>query len=60
MTPETARCFGHMLAAQARVLGMVAENEQRKACGESPAYVESDFAVEAFQLDQLSVQVINQ
>lgn len=60
MTPETARCFGHMLAAQARVLGMLAENSQRDTCGEAPAYVEKDFAIEAFQLEQLSIQVINQ
>lgn len=60
MTPETARCFAHMLASQARVFGMVAENEQRKFRADPPAFVESDFAVEAFQLDQLAIQVINQ
>ena len=60
MTPETARCFGLMLAAQARVAGMQAENAQREACGEASAYVEKDFAIEAFELEQLSIQVINQ
>ena len=60
MTPETARCFSLMLAAQARVLGMQAENAQREACGEAPAYVEKDFAVEAYDLQLLAIQAINQ
>lgn len=60
MTPETARCFGHMLAAQARVAAMQAENAWRKSCGNAPAYDGDAFFSEANLLEQLAIQVINQ
>lgn len=60
MTPETVRCFGLMIAAQTRVAGMVAENQQALACGNSVPYGEQAFLVEAFHLEQLAIQVINQ
>ena len=42
------------MAEVARMEGMKAENEQRKACGSSMAYVESDFSEIAIALDALS------
>lgn len=60
MSPETARCFALMLAAQARIAGMQAENAHSINCGNGIRYGEDAFAIEAFQLDQLAIQVINQ
>jgi hypothetical protein len=39
--------LGRILAANARILGMQAENMQRQAVGQSMAFVEKDFACEA-------------
>ncbi len=60
MTPETARCLALMLAAQARVAGMQAENAWRESCGNALAYDGDAFFTEANFLEQLAVQVINQ
>jgi len=60
MTPETCRCFALIVATQARIEGMKAENAHRLECGNSIAYGEEAFNIEAFQLEQLAIQVINQ
>lgn len=60
MTPETCRCFALIAASQARIAGMQAENAQRLDCGNSIAYGEDAFNIEAAFLEQLSIQVINQ
>ena len=51
MDDSTVRKLGHLLAAQARVLGMQAENEARKAKGDSPAYDETSFFQEALFME---------
>lgn len=57
MDENTARNFGFLLACQARVFGMVAENEARKARGEGPAYDESSFFAEANTIDTIARQI---
>lgn len=54
--------FGHskfamVLAAYARVQGMVAENAHREACGNSVAYGEEAFAIEAAQMEDLAREI---
>lgn len=51
--------FAAILAEQARMLGMVAENEQRKVLGHSMAYDEQAFAYVAAELDRLSLEARN-
>lgn len=46
-------------ASNARVAGMQAENQQRVAQGDSPAYPEDFFFNEANHLDQLSIEARN-
>ncbi len=41
---ESVRTFERSVDKLARILGMQAENDQRKAVGGSMAYVEDDFA----------------
>lgn len=41
---ESVRLFATSVDRLGRLLGMQAENDQRKACGHSMAYVEDDFA----------------
>ena len=41
---ESVRTFQQSVDKLARILGMQAENDQRKAVGASMAYVEDDFA----------------
>lgn len=60
MTPETCRCFALIVAAQARIEGMKATNIERQENGHALAYDESAFNLEAFSLEQLAIQVINQ
>lgn len=60
MTPETVRYFGLMLACQARVEGMKAENQQRISNGDALAYSEKDFGYEAAEMERLALQVIQQ
>lgn len=60
MSPESVRCFALIVAAQARIAGMQAENQHRLACGDSIAYGEDAFNIEADFLEQLSIQAINQ
>ena len=60
MTPETARCFGLMLAAQARIEGMKAANAVVDAQAYPLPYGKEDFDYEAIALEQLAVQVVQQ
>jgi hypothetical protein len=60
MSPETARCFALIVAAQARIAGMSAENQLAAAVGNSPPYGEAAFNNEAGHMEQIAQQVINQ
>jgi hypothetical protein len=60
MTNEQLQLLALIYAANARVVGMHAANQQRNAQGESPAYSEGHFQEEAQHLEHLSVQAINQ
>lgn len=59
MSNEQIKILALIFAAQARVIGMQAQNQQRAACGEAPAYSEGHFQEEAQHLEHLSVQAIN-
>ena len=59
MTPELIRIYAAVIAEQARLLAMQAENQQRAALGHSMAYVEEDFGYVAAELDRLSTQARN-
>jgi hypothetical protein len=48
-----------IMAANARVIGMQAGNDQRKVQGDSMMYSEDHFLAEAVHLETLSVQAIN-
>lgn len=48
-----------IMAANARVIGMQAANDQRKAQGDSMMYSEDHFLAEADHLEHLSVQALN-
>ena len=51
--------FGIILAANARVKGMVAENMQRQALGQSMAYTSSDFEAEAMIIEDAARDIMN-
>jgi len=57
MDENTVRMLGYMLAENARVLGMVAENDNRKAVGEAPAYGEDAFNSAAFAIEECARRV---
>lgn len=57
MNSIIASQFGFILAAQARVLGMQAANQQREVAGESPAYVEHDFNAEAAHIENCATEI---
>lgn len=57
-TPQVAYALALIEASKARVEGMKAENEIRLRQGESLAYGEDGFFVEAEILQQLAVQII--
>lgn len=59
MNAQAAAAFAQVLAAQARILGMQAENNARAARGDAPAYDEAPFMQEASYMDTLSVQIRN-
>ncbi|MDB5813503.1 MAG: hypothetical protein JWN23_620 [Rhodocyclales bacterium] len=59
-TPETARFLALIAAAQARIAGMQAANDMNKAVCGLVRYSEKDFHSEAFGLEQIAIQVINQ
>lgn len=48
--------YGQMLAANARVEGMVADNQSWVAQGQSPSYGEDHFNAEASHLEELATQ----
>lgn len=48
-----------IMAANSRVIGMQAANQQREAQGDSVAYTEDHFYGEAVYLEELSIQAIN-
>lgn len=50
--------FGMILAANARVQGMVAENMQRQALGQSMAHTPHDFEIEAALIEDLSREIM--
>lgn len=56
MTPETCRCFSLIVAAQARIEGMRAENTARQQRGESMAYDDKAFFVEAMENELAALQ----
>ena len=57
MDAHTVRILGSILAASARVEGMKAENQHRLACGNSIAYGEEAFAIEANHLESLAREI---
>lgn len=48
-----------IMAANSRVIGMQAANQQREAQGYSVAYTEDHFYTEASYLEELSIQALN-
>lgn len=56
MNREQLQILAEIYAAQARVLGMQAENQAREARQDSPAWGYADFAEEARQLENLAQQ----
>ena len=54
MSPQLVAILAEIFAAQARVLGMHADNQSRQSSGDAPAYVEQDFAYEAAGLAHLA------
>lgn len=54
MNAYQAAIFANILACQARIEGMKAENQQRIQCGESVAYDANAFYYEAQTLDTLA------
>ena len=59
MSPQLVGLLAAIFAGQARVLGMQAQNAHRAACGDSPAYTDEAFSIEAAHLDRLSVEASN-
>ena len=58
MTPITVRYFALISAANARIVGMHAENQRRLSCGESIAYGDEAFECEAAYLESLAMEVL--
>lgn len=56
MNAQLIAIMAHIAACNARVAAMQAENDQRKATGNSMAYAENDFMYEANQLDSLAIE----
>lgn len=50
--------YALVLAAQARVAGMTAENPQREALGQSMAYTSHDFELEARTMEELGREIL--
>lgn len=57
MDAHTTRILGFILAASARVEGMKAENQHRLACGNSIAYGEEAFGIEANHIETLAREI---
>lgn len=60
MSPETVRCFGLMLACQARIDGMKAANSAVDPIADHLPYGELHFYAEAANLEHLAMEVIKQ
>jgi len=56
MNAQQLYVYGELLAANARVEGMVADNQHRIACGDSPCYVGEHFHAEAEHMSDLAKQ----
>jgi hypothetical protein len=54
VSPELVSVLAQIMAQQALVLGMQADNMQRAACGATMAWTGVDFAVPAAELERLS------
>ena len=59
MNPQLVSILAAITASQARIAGMVAENQQRLVCNNSICYGEDSFLTEAQHLDQLSIEARN-
>lgn len=59
ISADALGCFAQVLAAQARVLGMEAENKHREACGNSIAYDLSAFFGEAELIEQYAQRLFS-
>jgi hypothetical protein len=59
MTNRQLELLARIMAQQALVLGMTADNQYREACGESPAWNYSDFSREADELLRISQEAID-
>lgn len=57
MNATCVQQLGMILAANARVLGMQAENQARAVRGESPAHSAGDFYFEADQMEAAAREV---
>lgn len=58
MTELQLEVLAQIYAANARVLGMVADNQQRQVQGESVAWTGDHFQAEAAHLEYLSQRVL--
>lgn len=58
MTKELLNKQAIMFALQARMAGMMAENEQRSVTGQSPAYGEKEFQQIEFELLNLAHEIM--
>lgn len=56
MNSEQLQILAEIYAVNARILGMHADNQARKATDQSPAWVYADFAEESRQLENLAQQ----
>jgi hypothetical protein len=54
MTPELVAVLARIMAQQALVLGMQADNMARAACGAPPCWTSADFAGPAVELERLA------
>ncbi|ATS92266.1 hypothetical protein [Stenotrophomonas phage DLP4] len=59
MNATCVQQLGNILAANARVLGMQAENQHRLSLGQSIAYDDAAFNVEADQMEAAAREVAN-
>ena len=59
MNALQASIFAFILAENARVLGMEAENKQREHLQLSMAYTEDDFALAAGRIESLAIELRN-
>ncbi|PYD05899.1 hypothetical protein DND90_21365 [Pseudomonas syringae pv. maculicola] len=58
MSNEQLRILAEILASQARIIGMQANNQAWAARGDSPCYDEGDFEHEACKLELLGQEAL--